>query len=127
MSNKENKFKTTCKKISSVCKLIFGYGVMITLFLGGLTFIGYLLALIIGGDTASAICNFLYKEFFPILIYITSCLVLFGLLAMYLAGEKSLTPTKRKIPEKKVQQPQEQPAQPTEPKKEENCEQKEQN
>jgi hypothetical protein len=100
MSNKENKFKSTCKKIAGVCKIIFGYGVMITLFLGGLTFIGYLLALIIGGDTAQAICNFLYKEFFPILIYATSCLVLFGLLAMYLADEKSLTPSKRKTPNK---------------------------
>ena len=40
--------KETRKKIADVCKLIFGYGIMIVLFAGGLTFFGYVLALIIG-------------------------------------------------------------------------------
>lgn len=87
--------KETFKKMADVCKLIFGYGIMITLFLGGLTFFGYVAALIIGGDTATAICTFLYKTLIPIITYATSILVLFGLLAMYLAGEKALTPDKK--------------------------------
>ena len=41
--------KETLKKIAGVFKLIFGYGIMIVLFAGGLTFFGYLAALIIGG------------------------------------------------------------------------------
>ena len=88
--------KETMKKISEVCKLIFGYGIMITLFAGGLTFFGYLAALFIGGETATAICVFIYKQIFPIIIYATTCLILFGLVAMYLGGEKALPTEKKK-------------------------------
>ena len=79
------------KKISDICKLIFGYGIMIVLFAGGLTFFGYVAALIIGGDTAAMICFVIYKKIIPVIVYATSSLVLFGLVSMYLAGEKSLT------------------------------------
>ena len=79
------------KKISDICKLIFGYGIMIVVFAGGLTFFGYLAALFIGGETAALICHVIYKQILPVIIYATSCLVLFGLVSMYLAGEKSLT------------------------------------
>ena len=87
--------KETLKKISDVCKLIFGYGIMISLFVGGLTFFGYVAALIIGGDAAAAICEFLYKTISPIVIYLSTTMVLFGLLAMYLAGEYALTAKKK--------------------------------
>lgn len=87
--------KETLKKIANVCKLIFGYGMMITLFVGGITFFGYVVALCIGGTTAADICKFLYKTVIPAITYATSVLVLFGLLSMYLAGEKSLTPDKK--------------------------------
>ena len=87
--------KETLKKISDVCKIIFGYGIMIVLFAGGLTFFGYLVALIIGGETATNICNWIYKEFIPVMIYTSTILILFGLLTMYMAGEKALTPDKR--------------------------------
>ena len=88
--------KETMKKISKVCKLIFGYGIMITLFAGGLTFFGYLAAMVIGGETATAICVFIYKQIFPIIIYAANILVLFGLLSMYLGGEMALTTDKKK-------------------------------
>lgn len=77
-------------------KLVFGYGIMITLLVGGITFIGYLVALVIGGDTAALICKIIYKNIIPIMIYSTTILVLFGLVTMYIAGEKALTPSKRK-------------------------------
>ena len=64
---------------------------MITLFAGGATFFGYIAALIIGGDTAQIICSFMYDKFIPIIVYITSILVLLGLVAMYLNGEMALT------------------------------------
>ena len=86
--------KETCKKISDVCKLVVGYGIMIVLFAGGLTFFGYLAALIIGGETATAICTWIYKSFIPVMIYASTILILFGLATMYLAGEKALTPGK---------------------------------
>ena len=88
--------KEKLKKISDVMKLVFGYGIMITLFVGGITFIGYLVALVIGGDTAALICKIIYKNIIPIMIYSTTILVLFGLVTMYIASEKALTPSKRK-------------------------------
>jgi len=86
--------KETLKKISDVFKLIFGYGIMIVLFAGGLTFFGYVIALIIGGETAAKICTWIYKSFIPVIIYASTILILFGLVTMYLAGEKALTPDK---------------------------------
>ncbi|MBE5815557.1 MAG: hypothetical protein E7320_10200 [Clostridiales bacterium] len=87
--------KEFCKKLSQVLKTIFGYGIMIALFVGGLTFFGYVAALIIGGDTAAAICTFLYKTVIPVIIYLAVIMVLLGLVAMYLNGEVALTPEKK--------------------------------
>lgn len=87
--------KETMKKISDICKLIFGYGIMIVLFLGGLTFFGYMAALLIGGETATAMCTWIYKSFIPVLIEASTILILFGLVTMYLAGEKALTPDRK--------------------------------
>jgi len=89
--------KIFCKKLSNVLKTIFGYGIMISLFAGGLTFFGYVAALIIGGDVAAAICTVIYKDIIPIIIYLAVSMVLLGLLAMYLAGEKALTPEKKQV------------------------------
>lgn len=87
--------KETLKKISDVFKLVFGYGIMIVLFVGGLTFFGYVAALIIGGEAATAICTWIYKSLIPVVIYTSTILILFGLLTMYLAGEKALVPEKK--------------------------------
>ena len=87
--------KEMMKRISDALKVIFGYGIMICLFVGGLTFFGYVAALVIGGDTAAAICTFLYKQLMPVVICATTCLVLLGLLAMYLGGEVALTAEKK--------------------------------
>lgn len=87
--------KEFCKKLSNVLKTIFGYGIMISLFAGGLTFFGYVAALIIGGDTAAAICAFLYKSVIPVIIYLAVSMVLLGLVAMYLNGEVALSAGKK--------------------------------
>ena len=91
------RMKEKLKKVSDVFKLIFGYGIMIVLFAGGLTFFGYVIALIIGGETATNICTWIYKSFIPVIIYASTILILFGLLTMYLAGEKALTPGKKNM------------------------------
>ena len=88
--------KEKLKLLSAKLKIVFGYGIMLTLFVGGLTFFGYLFALIIGGETAALICEIIYKKIVPVMIYISTIMVLFGLVTMYLAGEKALTPSKRK-------------------------------
>ena len=83
--------KEFAKKISSVLRVVFGYGIMICVFAGGLTFFGYLGALCVGGNTAQIICNFIYKSFFPIIIKASTILVILGLVVMYLNGEMALT------------------------------------
>lgn len=88
--------KEICKKISAVLKIIFGYGILISVFAGGLTFFGYLAALILGGEAAVAICAFLYKTIIPCLIKLSTSMVLLGLAAMYLNGEMALTSDKKK-------------------------------
>ena len=88
--------KKILQKIGAFLKTVFGYGIMICLFAGGLSFFGYVAALIIGGDTAAAICTFLHKTYLPIVIYASSVLVLLGIVAMYLSFEKALVVDKKK-------------------------------
>lgn len=99
-------FKDICKKISDILKWIFGYGIMITLFVGGFSLLGYIAALFIGGDAAALICKVIYKQIYPVIIYVTTVLILLGLVAMYLAGEMELTAgkkkTKKTVPEEKL-------------------------
>ncbi len=88
--------KKLMKRTSSVLKTVFGYGIMICLFAGGMTFFGYVAAMIIGGSTATTICAVIYETIIPKIIYVTSILVLLGLVAMYLNGEMALTAKKKK-------------------------------
>lgn len=87
--------KEFCKKVANVLQVIFGYGIMATLFAGGLTFFGYVVALIIGGETATMICTVMYKNIIPVIIYTSVLMVLLGLAVMYLKGEVALTPEKK--------------------------------
>ena len=84
------------KKPVSICKTIFGYGIMIALFVGGLTFVGYIIALIAGGDVAAEICSFIKKYMITGVTYISTTMVLFGLILMYLSGEVALSASKKK-------------------------------
>ena len=88
--------KKIFQNVLKLCKTVFGYSILLCLFVGGFTFIGYLIALAIGGNTASVICSFIYKHIFPILIYTSTITVLFGILIMYLSGEKELVASKKK-------------------------------
>ena len=91
------------KKLTEICKMIFGYGILITLFAGGLTFFAYVVALIVGGDTAALICEITYKQVIPVIVKVSTVMILLGLVCMYMSGEKSLTPSekKKKITKKK--------------------------
>ena len=79
------------KKISKVLLTIFSVGAIATLFAGGLAFIGYVIALIIGGETATELCAFIHKEYFPWVIKICSISTGFGLIGMYLSKKKALS------------------------------------
>ena len=64
--------------------VIYGWGIMLALFIGGLSFLGYLYALWAGGQTAEAVCTFIYKTLYPELVYWTSWIVLLGIVSSYL-------------------------------------------
>ena len=90
--------KNVCKKIANVLKYVFGWGVMLSLFAGGLTFFGYLAAIIIGGGEngiGAEICRVISKEITPIITYVSTSCVLLGLVTMYLSGEQALTVGKK--------------------------------
>ncbi len=82
------------KKGTMLLNKLFGWGIYICLFAGGLTFFGYLLALLIGGGdggTGQAIAVFLQKQYFPIVIRLASFTVILGLVSMYLSGQQALS------------------------------------
>ena len=93
--------KEKLKKISLIIQKIFGWGIFISLLVSGLSFFGYLIAFFIGGNTATEICEFIYKKIYPILFYFTSVVVLLGLLSMYLKGETALKSSKKQVVSKK--------------------------
>ena len=84
------------KKLTEICKSIFGWGIMLTLFAGGFTFFAYLVALIVGGDLAAQICEVTYKQVTPVIVKISTVMILLGLGCLYLSGEKALTPSEKK-------------------------------
>lgn len=88
--------KKCMKKLAEIFSRIFGYGIMITLFAGGLTFFAYVIAIIVGGDVAAAICEITYKKVIPVIVMVSTATILLGLVTMYLNGEKALSPSEKK-------------------------------
>ena len=79
------------KKFIDILLKIFAVGVLLTLLAGALTLVGYIIAMIIGGDSATTMCVFIHKTFFPYVIRVTSVVVGIGLIGMYLSKIKALT------------------------------------
>ena len=71
--------------------VVFGWGIYICLFAGGIAFFGFLAALLIGGDTGGAIAVFLQKQYFPIVIRVTSFIIILGLVGMYINKQQALS------------------------------------
>lgn len=78
------------KKVSKIFLTIFSIGILVTLFAGALSLAGYIVALIIGGETAATLCAFIYTQYFPWVIKICSIAVGFGLIGMYFDKKKAL-------------------------------------
>lgn len=79
------------KKISNVLLTIFAVGVILALFAGGLSLIGYIIAMFIGGETATTLCVFIKNEYLPWVIRFTSIFTGIGLIGMYFSKQKALT------------------------------------
>lgn len=78
------------KKISKILLTGFSVGTILTLFAGALAFFGYVAALIIGGETATNLCVFIHKQYFPWVIQLCSVSVGLGLIGMYLDKKRAL-------------------------------------
>lgn len=72
------------KTLKKIAGIIYGWGIMTALFIGGLSFLGYVAAFIAGGETAEFICAFIYKSIYPELVYWTSVIVLVGIIQNYI-------------------------------------------
>ena len=79
------------KKISNILLKIFSAGTLLALFAGALALVGFVVAMFIGGETATTISVFIHKTYFPYVIRFTSIFVGCGLLGMYLSKVKALT------------------------------------
>lgn len=79
------------KKISDILLKIFAIGIMVCLFAGGLSFLVYLIGIIIGGESATALCAFTFKSYLPWVIKFTSIFTGIGLIGMYFSKQKALT------------------------------------
>lgn len=84
------------KKLTDVLLKIFSYSIIACLFAGGISLIGYIVALIIGGESATAMCLWVFKSYLPWVIKATSIVTAIGLLGMYLSKQKALTVKKDK-------------------------------
>ena len=80
----------------AVLKALFGYGIMASLFVGGATVLGFLAALVAGGEVAACICDFIKAYVIPAVTYTSTITVLLGLVVMYMSGQSALTTKKNK-------------------------------
>lgn len=80
----------------AVMKIIFGWAIMLTLFVGGATFLAYVAAIILGGDEAVRITAFIKNYIIPGITYASTVSVLYGLIIMYLSGQTALSAKKAK-------------------------------
>ena len=79
------------KKIADVLLTIFSIGIILSLFAGGISLIIYVVAMFIGGETATAICSATFTKYLPWVIKFTSIFTLVGFVGMYFAKVKALT------------------------------------
>lgn len=84
-------------KVITVLEYIIGIALALCLFLGGLGFIGFVVALIVGGDQAAAICDFLKNTYYAYLIKASTITTVGCFILQYFKGDwKWVNPFKRK-------------------------------
>jgi hypothetical protein len=78
-------------KFTEVLNTIFGWGIYCILIAGGLATFGFLIAIIIGGESATSLAVFIHKQYFPVVIRISSIIILIGLVNMYISNKHALS------------------------------------
>lgn len=70
--------------LSGICFKISSVGIRICLFAGGITLVGYMAGILIGGDLAENLCIWIFDRYLPLVIKFTAVSVGIGLLGIYL-------------------------------------------
>ena len=79
------------EKIYNALTKAYGLIMTISFFAGFLPIIPFIVALIIGGETATAICTFLYNEYYVWVIAGASIAIVIGVVAMYVGKKEGLS------------------------------------
>ena len=82
-------------KIYKILNHVYGILMFVSFFAGLVPIIPFIIAVIIGGDTGEAISVFLYKNYYPIIIAITTIAVMIGWIASYIREKEKLNPEKQ--------------------------------
>lgn len=94
------------KNLITVIEYIIGISLAICLFVGGLGFVGYAVAFCIGGEIAAQICDWIYNDFYKVLIILATSTTLVSFVLLYVRGDaKFVNPIKywgEKLTKKKV-------------------------
>ncbi len=91
------------KQASKILLTVFSVGVLLSLLAGALSFFGYLVAMILGGQGGTDLSLFIYEKYFPWVIRLSSVSVLLGLVGMMLQKKKALVVTEAKEEENEEQ------------------------
>ena len=75
------------KKLVTVLEYVIGIALSVCLFVGGLGFIGYVVAFCAGGDVAAAICAWLKNHFYTTLTVLSTVTTLACFLLIYVRGD----------------------------------------
>lgn len=78
-------------KVKGILMNIFAIGMLLCFFAGALLCPVYIVAMFIGGETATNICLFAFGTYLPWVIRFTSIFAGIGLVGMYLSKQKALT------------------------------------
>ncbi len=79
------------KKIVLILNKIYGVLMTASFFGGVIPLVPYIVALIIGGPTAEKICLFIYKEYYPWVIFAGTISLVVGLASMYIGKLEGLS------------------------------------
>lgn len=79
------------KKICDVLNKIYGILMTISFFAGFIPFIGFIFAIIVGGEIGEATAIFLHKQYYPWVIIIGSISIVIGVIAMYIGKIEGLS------------------------------------
>lgn len=79
------------KRASEYLNIVFGWGIYVCLFAGGLAFFGFVAAIVMGGDGGQELAVMIQKQYFPMVIRAASATIGLGLISMYLGKEQALS------------------------------------